>query len=336
MNLVKLNGIVRIFKGDTINQELEHRGDFVVVDDFNFKIDITGFQTSEIKFEDPQRKIQIGDVIYKSGDVTEEVVAIVKSVNYEYGLTICDIALDIDILDLELVITNSIYNFSVGQVFSRFSPYEIYINFNEVVTSTDKFTTLDTLLRQACRKQHLKSVYSIVNNKLRITLSPTNQAPTKLSFHDVDLIECAVRFSNDNYNLIKLYNQDDFTITPKSYFLDKNGNVITAISDDVLRPIIDKSFEVESVVFNSATDSLKFATSELKKQDYDNEIVFKVGNIKNLEFLSTNPLGTIILFYDQNCNEIRTILSKIEFDGNLIYTLGVSRRRFSDQKNQDK
>ena len=346
MNLVNLNGIVPIFKGNL--DSLVHRGDFVMVDKFEFKIDITGFQTSEIKFHDPNNLIEIGDVLYKSGAVDEEVVAIVKSVSYDFNITTCEVAFDINILDSEILIQNSIFNFFPGQVFTRFTPYEIYINFTEVVTSTDRFTSLDTLLRQAFRKQHLKCEYSIVTtitppivDKLRITISPTNQGQKKLSFHDVDLIECNVKFGNDKYNQILLYNEENFVTPAKSYFLDKSGNVITSSTpnSNVAKPIIDKSFEIEAVVFTSTTDSLKFATSELKKQDYDNEIVFKIGNIRNtnLTFLTSNPLGSIILFYDKNGVEIRTLLSKIEFDGSsLIYTLGVSRRRFTDQKNQDK
>jgi hypothetical protein len=108
MNLVNLNGIIPIFKGNL--DSLVHRGDFVMVDKFKFKTDITGFQTSEIKFHDPGQVIEIGDILYKSGNLDEEVVAIVKSVSYDRNITTCDVAFDINILDSEILIQNSIYN----------------------------------------------------------------------------------------------------------------------------------------------------------------------------------------------------------------------------------
>ena len=323
------NNNISVFKGNETTLVL--RGDYTITGVAVYKRDITQITYTEITVYDPTNDIKSYDIVYLF-DSLRRYVGIVSSFKVENntGIKTLSLAFDIDMLNITLPAVSSTYHFSPGQSFSRQSPIQININFTEVVTTSDTIISLDTALRQAFRKQHLKVEFTFTNI-VTLTISPVVSSQIyNLHEADVSILDKAVYFADDSYNYLHLFNQDDVTMS-EEYYLLANGTVTTNSALAQL-PIKENGATTEVDNWNN----IDYATSELKKQEYNNEINFTTIRT-DLIFLKEEPLGRVINFYLENGTFVKTIISKIEVESsNIIYTLGLSRGKYKEQVNKDK
>lgn len=206
---------------------------------------------------------------------------------------------------------------------------DLTINTTPAVTTSNNFLDCDTLCRQAMRAGPCKESMTHTSSRMYVDITDNEQGIMQFSIDDTDLSNKVITFADDKYNTLRLYNQEDKSLSA-TYYLADDGSV----SDDIAfaqYPIIEQYEVVEADKYND----INFAKSRIKQQEYNNNISFDVPlttNIKALAFDDTF-LGRKVRVWFSDATKIDTLISKYSINSNtsLSVSLGLTRTKLTEQ-----
>lgn len=308
------DGLTGVFKDDANISDLVIRGD------------ITQPITSEVKISQ-KIKVNQGDIwsIPSNSFPLSGVVADIDTNVYTNDQIIfLYVGSDVYTNDILMVNNSLIPNLSVDNNQS----YNVSVNGTKTVTGVDYLLGIDTIARQLMR---LEPCTRNMNRDGCIIASDPDPVTIKVRLDDPIISVSNVYFAEDRFNVLKLYNRENLSQTT-SYYMDDNGTITTTINNTFLhRP---KSIIVEPTEWNSLT----YASSVLKSQEYNNEIEFTIPinndiGINHDQFL----LGKKIVIYMDGYPPLNSIISgyHISTYDYINITVGLSRSRMTDYLNSE-
>lgn len=208
-------------------------------------------------------------------------------------------------------------------------PYEVSVTGSSSVVATDNLLPLDSLSRQLMRKQ--PCTRRMFQNGCNIEY---DEDPKVIEFRlDDPIIDVnTMIFASDQFNTLRLYNMDDLSQV-NTYYMHNDGSVDDG-KPDKKRVQILKTMKVEAENWNS----LDYASSILKSQNYSNEIEFVIPIINDIgldfdEYL----LGRKVKVYIDGYLPLETIVSAFRITDAefMTITLGLSKSRMTDYINKE-
>lgn len=296
-----------------------------IISKYTLKGDIVSLATSSVSIN-MDDKVSVGDIWYIPFDY--RLSGVVASI---------DTNIDTGVQDLTLYVGGDVYPNDVLMVDNTLEPhlvednnmyYSVYVNGSVSVTATDNLLGLDTLTRQLMRAQPCTRLMSQDGVYIEY-----DENPEVIEFRLDDPIISVqnIFFADDQFNTLKLYNQDDLTELA-TYYMHSDGSVDTNL--DTTRVQLLRTMKVGVDEWNS----LSYASSVLKSQNYNNEIEFIIP-IKNDIGIDHDKylLGRKVLVHIDGYTPLESIISGyvIEDGYNMKITLGLARSRMTDYLNKE-
>lgn len=326
---MQYNRLCIIFDGNTF----EHKAEYMFSNEI-IERDLVQAIESSVTVFDKDNVIDRYDYIYIDDHLGFDILGRVNSVEDDEsnkGQRIVKFNWGADIYNNPLLmIGNSLVpNITVNNG----QPVNLTVTATTAVTATDEILDTDVALRQLMRSAECVETTNKSSLPLSISLSQTSQLKIfEFNADDSNIANLVAVFSNDTFNTLRLYNEENRSQFV-TYYLRDNGTVTTN-SSLAQKPMV---LQYESVPIAEYND-INVATSKIKSQAYDNKIEFSVAIDNNIQALR---LGNDMLGRKVKCNifgkQIETKITYVKLYGNAYYDikLGLTRTKMTDILNSD-
>lgn len=302
----------------------EHKLD-ATISKFNICGDIVQSTTSSVTISEAD-KVNVGDIWYILDDYSlSGTVASVDTNVYtsNQSLTLY-VGSDVYVNDILMEDNTLVPNLQDDNE----QPYLVSVQGSVSVTATDNLLGLDVLSRQLMRSQPCtRNMYQTGC----FILYDSEPEVIEFRLDDPSITVENIFFADDQFNALRLYNTDDLGDVA-TYYMQSDNSVSTSQDFSLVKSM--KSMKVGADEWNS----LSYASSVLKSQNYNNEIEFTIKSDNNIGIKHDETiLGKKVTVHIEGYNPLDSIISGYEISDmdNIKITLGLSRSRMSDYINKE-
>lgn len=323
--------LITIFDGTT--QEIKYKND-LDVSEFEYNRDLTSLNKSKLKGIETAKieemKIKLGDYILSTLIMNKkeyDFVGKITDIKYTNNLFELSFIVNSDINNNEVYMPNNVLN-GYDITDNNYSAVEVHAITNASCTTTDKNLTLDTLNRQAMRKNSMSEVVTFLENdkKIIVDLKDVQDSLIYEVRYDDPGLKYNLSYGTDTFNWYRMrLKETDQYIDTYLYEDGTTGNDINL----AVRPLIQKVEFLEDTSYNQ-----EHADSVLKGQEYANKLEITTiinNNIYGLNY-NSDILGRKLLFYGPNEVEINTFISGLKIKNNIMTIVcGLTRTKLSEK-----